>query len=187
MMNEHKDRETEDDVDFEPEHLSNTDSDESLETFEDNSKQKIKQLQAKLKTSEDERLKLLEESQRAKADFLNARKRLEEQKSLDIERVTLRHIEDILPLADSFEMAMKSPKWNEADEVWRKGVEGIYGQLQTLLKAYNVTKIEALGAAFNPHEHEALSGDGDTVTEVYQTGYKRGEIVIRPAKVSVNT
>ncbi len=185
MMNEHNDRETLDDVDFEPEQHSDTDSDESLENFEDNSKDKIKHLQAKLKSSEEERMKLLEESQRAKADFLNARRRLEEQKMFDVDRTTLRHLEDILPLADSFEMAMKDPKWAEADEVWRKGVEGIYGQLQTILKAYNVTRIEALGTTFNPHEHEALSGDGDTVSEVYQTGYKRGEVVLRPAKVSV--
>lgn len=183
MMNERHDEETLEDDEIIDE--DTTDTDVSLEDEESQSSDKIKQLRAKLKESEEARVKLLEEFQGAKAEFLNARKRLESQKNVDIERATIRHIEDILPLADSFEMAMKDPAWADADEVWRKGVEGIYAQLQNILKSNGVSAIDAQGATFNPHEHEALTGEGETVTEVYQKGYKLRDTVIRPAKVSV--
>jgi molecular chaperone GrpE len=157
----------------------------SLTEEEEHSEAKIKKLQAKLKHCEQEKVAHLDELQRAKADFLNARKRLEAHTETLITRSTANHIETLLPLCDSFELAMKDPAWSTAEENWRKGVEGIYNQLQTILRSYGVTTIEALDTLFNPHEHEALRGEGDVVTEVYQTGYKLNDTVIRPAKVSV--
>ncbi len=162
------------------------DTDVSLEDEEARSTDKIKQLQAKLKESESARAALQEDLQRAKAEFLNAKKRLLEQQTVDLERAADKHLEAILSLADSFEMAMKSPTWSTADEVWRKGVEGIYTQLTGIIKNAGLTTIDPTGAAFDPHEHEALMGEGETVSEVYQKGYKRGETVFRPAKVAVN-
>ncbi len=166
---------------------NDTDRDISLEEEESQAGDKIKKLQAKLKESESARIALSEDLQRAKADFLNAKKRLEEQRERDAERLMVGNLEALLPLCDSFEQAMKDPGWVAADEVWRKGIEGIYSQLQNILKMSGVVVIDPLGEAFNPHEHEALRGEGDVVTEVYQKGYKMRDIVIRPAKVSVET
>lgn len=183
MMYDTHDRETEDTSEVDMEDIDIDDV--SLEEEESQSSDKIKQLRVKLKDSEAARASLHEDLQRTKADFLNARKRLEEQKALDVERATLRHIEDLLPLLDSFEMAIQNPLWNSTDEQWRKGVEGIYSQLNGILKKNGVTTIDPLGATFDPYQHEALQGEGDTVTEVYQKGYKLNDTIIRPAKVSV--
>lgn len=182
-MFERHDEETSDDREIIEENTADTDV--SLEDEESRSSDKIKALQAKLKESEAARATLQEDLQRARAEFLNARKRIEGQQAIDLERSTLKHIEELLPLVDSFEMALNDPKWTLADEHWRKGVEGIYGQLEAILKGYGVVPIEPIGAVFNPYEHEALTGEGETVAQVYQKGYKRGETVIRPAKVSV--
>jgi molecular chaperone GrpE len=150
-----------------------------LEEIEERAEDKLKLLREKLQAADEEKRQLLEDLQRAKADFLNSRKRLEEQLERDRERITIKHLEEILPLKDSFDMAMQDPVWNEADEKWRKGVEGIHAQLANVLKSNGITEIE----------HEAVSheGDGDTVVAVLQKGYKKGDTIIRPAKVAVGT
>lgn len=168
----------------------NTISDDvDIEEAEGRLEDKLKATKDKLKQSEEARTALLEDTQRMRADFLNGKKRNEEQLIRDRERITERHIEQIIPLADSFEMAMRDPKWQEADATWRKGVEGIYAQLRNIIKGYGVEILEPLGQEFNPHEHEALvdSGSNSIIAEVFQNGYKIGATVIRPAKVSVGT
>lgn len=188
MVNRKDNDEFKDDLDFTGDDDSET-PDPELEDEEERSTDKIKKLRSELKASQDEKMKALEELQRNRADFLNARKRAEEQLVRDRERLVLRHIEELLPVIDSFDMAMNDPKWSLAEEIWRKGVEGIYSQLMTILKINDVVVISPLGKTFNPHEHEALidSGSNDIVAGVMQKGYKRGDVVIRPAKVAVGT
>lgn len=165
--------------------------------IEEAGKDKIKELRDKLKECEQEKLSYLEELQRAKADFLNARKRLEEERERDKERAVNAHIEALLPLCDSFHMAMADKEaWAKAPEHWRKGVEGIHAQLQSILSAQKVTPVNPTGEVFDPNHHEALSNvpveketDHHKVMSVIQQGYQR-EIngkheLIRPARVTV--
>jgi molecular chaperone GrpE (heat shock protein) len=58
--------------------------------------------------------------QRAKADLLNARKRDEEEKKEYIKFANERMIEDLLPVLQSFDMAMGNKEaWEKADKNWR--------------------------------------------------------------------
>lgn len=178
----------EDDIDFEMEHEAPDDV--SLEDEEAGAGTKMKQLRAKLAACDEEKRSIHEELQRTRADFLNSKRRLEEQLQRDRERITERHMEDLLPLADSFDMAMQDPAWQSADEIWRKGVEGIYAQLKNILRSNGIESIEPqAGSPFDPREHEALmdTGNGDVIGQVFQKGYKRGDTIIRPAKVGVGT
>ncbi len=185
MTNLKKDEPT-DGVEFETE--IDTDSPE-LEDVETSSKNKIKQLQSKLKECETAKRSHLEEAQRAKAEFLNARKRLETQKNSEVERETDKFILKLLPLCDSFTMAMSNAAvWESVDENWRKGIEAIYGQLQSILTAYDVTAHDPTGEVFDHELHEALGSEEsdqptDTVIKVVQLGYSRNDHIIRPAKV----
>ena len=158
----------------------------------------IKTLKAKLKEADAEKRAALEDLQRTKADFLNARKRLEEERVRDRERSVIKHVEELIPLCDSFEMAMSNKEaWEKIDATWRKGVEGIAAQLQGLLASYKVTTLNPLGATFNPYEHEALSttttdaeAKHDTVMTVIQKGYVLQKSdgtseLIRPARVVI--
>lgn len=162
--------------------------DASLEDIEGASTAKMKQLRQKLAACDEEKRSIHEELQRTRADFLNSKRRLEEQLQRDRERITDRHLEDLFPLADSFEMAMQAPSWSEADETWRKGIEGIYAKLIAIFKSNGIEVIDPpLGSPFNPHEHEAIidNGTNDHIGHVLQKGYKRNNMVIRPAKVAV--
>lgn len=156
------------------------------------------ELREKLKACEEEKRTILEESQRLKADFLNARKRLEDERKRDRERTTISHIESLIPLCDSFVMAMSNKEvWEKADATWRKGMEGIYAQLMGILAQNGVVTIDPIHQAFNPHEHEALStapvtdeSMHDHVLSVIQHGYKIQRAdntaeIIRPARVII--
>jgi len=154
---------------------------------EELSQDKLKKLKEKLRQSENEKMAALEELQRLRADFLNARKRLDEDKVRDRERTKIDHIERLLPLCDSFKMALQDPAFVELPATLQKGIRGIEGQLSSILKSYDVVEINPEGLPFDPYQHEAVSqnGDGDSVTMVLQKGYKIGDTVIRPAKVAV--
>ena len=172
------------------------DDDIELQDEEATGAQKLKQLRQKITNLDEEKRNIMEEAAREKADFLNARKRLEGERALDRIRYTKKHIEALLPLTDSFEMAKANKEaWEKADATWRKGIEGIHSQLQTLIESYGVVVIDPLGDAFDPHKHEAIGMTAvsdkklhDTVTTVLQKGYAidaSGVMeVIRPARVT---
>lgn len=170
-----------------------------LVDMEATAKDKLKKLRDDLKRCEAEKMEVLEESQRAKADFLNARRRLEEERIRDRVRYKKQHVMELLPLCDSFQMAMSDKDaWEKADKNWRMGVEGINTQLMGILSSYNVTTLNPLGQPFDPNKHEAIgteevdeASQADTVIKVVQMGYemKDGDQteIIRPARVTTGT
>lgn len=166
--------------------------DAELEDIEENIDDKVKKLRAKLKQCETDKMSSLEELQRAKADFLNARKRLEEERVKDRERSLLAHVEELLPLCDSFEMALADASFQEAPVNLQKGINGINSQLSSILKNYQVTPIGEVGVEFDPREYEAVENvpvekkeEDHKVIKVIQRGYKLNDTVIRPARVAV--
>lgn len=156
---------------------------------------KLKQLRQKIARLTEEKRQTQEDAARERADYMNARKRLEGERDQDKVRHTKKHLEKLLPLCDSFEMARANKEaWEKADENWRKGIEGIHTQLQKLVESYGVSVIDPEGQDFDPHKHEAIgtvtvtdkSNDQKVIT-VLQKGYAMdvdGTMeVIRPARV----
>lgn len=164
---------------------------------EEGAASKMKKMQHKAKALDTEKKQILEELQRCKADSLNAKKRYEEEKSTAVDRSQVKFIESLLPLCDSFHMAMGNTEvWQQVDEKWRKGIEGIRMQLDAVLKQYNVETQEPLGEEFDPKKHEALSEqevdkaeDHGKILQLVQVGYlmRMGdkETLVRPARVIV--
>ena len=156
---------------------------------------KLKLLKQKLSACEEEKRGHLEELQRTRADFLNSKRRIEEQAQREKERAKDKILIELLTLFDSFDTAMADKEvWESVDVKWRSGVEAIQSKLQSILTAHYITPIESVGKQFNPEEHEAVSNiqvdDNsrvDTVIAVLQKGFKRGDTIIRPARVVVGT
>lgn len=197
MVNEHDTHE--EDVEITG---NETDTDELLEdddavTTEQAARDKLKKLRSQLDAVTKEKQDIHEQLQRAKADHLNARKRLETEKQEGIERAQVRFIENLLPVCDSFRMAMSNHAvWEQVDEQWRKGVEGILSQLNAVLDTYQVQTLNPNDEPFDPHKHEALSEqpvsneeEVNTVCQVIQPGYEatiNGNVhLVRPARVVV--
>lgn len=93
-----------------------------------------------------------------------------------------------LPVFDNLQRALATPC---GDEAYAKGVEMTMAQLRQVLENLGITEIEALGQTFDPNVHNAVMHVDDeaagenTVVEVFQTGFKMGEKVIRFAMVKV--
>ena len=93
-----------------------------------------------------------------------------------------------LPVYDNLERALKAPC---SDEAFLKGVEMTMNQLKEVLTKLGIEEIPAQGEKFDPTLHNAVmhvddeSVEENTVVEVFQTGFKTGDKVIRFAMVKV--
>ena len=71
------------------------------------------------------------------------------------------------------------------------GVELVYTKLVSMLEAFDIQRIDAVGQPFDPNLHEAILQEPSDdhpegfVTRELQTGYQRKDKVIRPAMVVV--
>ena len=93
-----------------------------------------------------------------------------------------------LPVFDNLQRALAAPC---TDEAYAKGVEMTMTQLRQVLEKLGITEIDALNQPFDPDLHNAVMHVDDdsvgesTVVEVFQSGFKMGDKVIRFAMVKV--
>jgi molecular chaperone GrpE len=148
----------------------------------------VAQFEADLATLQRERDEWLDTTKRLQADFENYRKRVMREQTALVERASEGLLEQLLPVIDNFELALASLDDDTTEKV-RKGVELVYADLVSVLERNGLERIDALGAEFDPNEHEAVmqdDGDGDPVVgDVLRTGWKLKGRVLRPAMVKV--
>ena len=128
--------------------------------------------------------------QRERADAENIRRRHDEQMSGLRTLVKINVIEELLPVVDNFERALKHVPEKLKNDPYVKGVQGVVKQFESTLKSMGVQRIETVGESFNPHLHEAVhmedgNGQNEIITEELQAGYQVGDQVIRHAMVKV--
>ena len=93
-----------------------------------------------------------------------------------------------LPVYDNLERALKAPC---SDEAFLKGVEMTMNQLKEVLTKLGIEEIPALGEKFDPNCHNAVmhvdddSVEENTIVEVFQTGFKSGDKIVRFSMVKV--
>jgi molecular chaperone GrpE len=128
---------------------------------------------------------------RKTAEFDNYRKRVERDRQSMAESAAADLMADLLPLVDDFERALTADPRMASTESYRQGVELMYRQLLDLLNKRGVQTIDAVGAQFDPHFHEAVlyepvpgARDGQVVEE-FRRGYLLGDRLLRPAVVKV--
>ena len=160
---------------------------------EESSQQKLAKLRKELKEAKEQGKEYLTGWQKERADFMNYKTAEAERMKKCESRTVIDVITKMLPVLDSFDMAFSHKEsWEKVDASWRKGVESIYSQFLSVLSSYGVEKIDEVSVPFNPSLHDPVEmlptldeSQDHTVAEVVQTGYKKGETIIRPAKVKV--
>lgn len=127
---------------------------------------------------------------RKTAEFDNFRKRVERDRKEMIEWAAADVLSDLIAVVDDFDRALAAEAPPEA-QAYKAGLELIHRQLAELLKKRGVTTVEALGADFDPHLHQAVAyeevagaREGEVVN-VMAKGYKLGDRLLRPALVTV--
>ncbi|MDQ3350247.1 MAG: nucleotide exchange factor GrpE [Acidobacteriota bacterium] len=128
---------------------------------------------------------------RKQAEFDNYRKRVDRERQMVSEAAASSIIEELLPLMDDLERALKTEAVGDAAEAYRRGVELIHRQLGEVLRKRGVRPLDALGTDFDPHYHQAVSHepaegrrDGEIIEE-FRRGYMLGDRLLRPSMVKV--
>lgn len=163
--------------------------DETGESAEDEAARVITDIGALQRERDD----LLEMSQRLQADFENYRKRVLREQTVLVERAAEGIVEQLLPVLDSFELALANLEGANVEgsdsERVRKGIELVYAELLGVLERAGLEPIRAQGAPFDPNEHEAVmhdDGEGEPrVGDVLRAGWRLKGRVLRPAMVKV--
>lgn len=136
-----------------------------------------------------ERDDYLDQLQRSRADFANLRRRVEQERQQVRETAARDLLARLAPVLDDLQRAQNAMPGELTDSPWVQGVGLIIRKFATILEQSGVAPIDALGALFDPSLHEAVATDpgsaGTHVVEVYQTGYRLGGTLLRPAMVKV--
>ena len=125
---------------------------------------------------------------RVAAEFDNFRKRTIKEKEASYGNGKADAVEKLLPVYDNLERALNQPT---EDEAFKKGVEMTMTQLVKIFSDLGVEIYGEVGEVFDPNLHNAVMHidseelEENTISQVFQKGFKLGEKIIRFAMVQV--
>jgi molecular chaperone GrpE len=135
-----------------------------------------------------EKAELLDKFQRAQAEFENTRRRMQKEREDTREYAAMEAVEALLPVVDDFERALTA---EGMDPEFRKGLELTYNRILDVFQRLGLKPIDECGQ-FDPELHQAVdrapaeSDEQDQqILEVYRTGYKFKDRLLRAAMVKV--
>ena len=125
---------------------------------------------------------------RLAADYDNFRKRTVKEKEASYGHGKADAVEKLLPVYDNLERALNQPT---EDAAYKKGVEMTMNQLVNIFAGLGVEIFGQVGETFDPNIHNAVMHteeegvEENTITQVFQKGFKLGEKIVRFAMVQV--
>jgi molecular chaperone GrpE len=144
----------------------------------------VRRLESQLEEVREKHLRLA-------AEFDNYRKRIDRERQTLADATAAEVMQELLPLVDDLERALKAEPGAEGADAYRRGVELIHKRLEEILRRHGVRPIEALGADFDPNYHQAVAHepaddrrDGEVIEE-FRRGYMLGDRLLRPSMVKV--
>ena len=160
---------------------------------EDKKSEEIKESDKSKKLGEveekDKKIEELTDSlKRLAAEFENYKKWNAREKAEFIKYAHADTVFQILPVLDSFEIALKN---TNDKEKFIEGIKIIYAQIYSTLESMGLKPIKAAGEKFDPYKHEVLmkqesDKQDDMVLEEFQKGYMLNDKVLRHSKVKVS-
>ena len=125
---------------------------------------------------------------RLAAEFDNFRKRTLKEKESSYANGRADAVEKLLPVYDNLERALNQPT---EDAAYKKGVEMTMTELTKILTGLGVEIFGEVGEEFDPNMHNAVMHTEDesfgenTISMVFQKGFRIGEKIVRFAMVQV--
>ena len=123
--------------------------------------------------------------QRLQAEFVNYKRRVDRDRELIKENATYTALAPITEVLDTIDRAREHAPLDG-------GFKAVADQLERIVAGVGLTKFGAVGDAFDPNIHEALSHIGEdpdvevtTCKVVAKAGYRIGDRVVRAAQVLV--
>lgn len=137
----------------------------------------------------EERDLYLDRLRRLQAEFENYRKRITREQSQWSARALERLVLDLLPVVDSFELALAAAGGGGDAKSLLEGMKLVHRQLVGALGTHGVTPIESEGSAFDPKLHEAFltrpvqeGEEAGTLVQEIVKGYRMGDRTIRATR-----
>ena len=154
-------------------------------------KKKIAKLEEELEKAKADCDHWKNEYYRAYADTKNLRSSLERDHKEALKYRAEGFIEELLPILDSFHMALGNEPTDPALKNYLTGFQFIYKNLVNVLTNEGVTEITPeIEKDFNPATMQAVDSveaeEAGKITKVYGKGYKLRDRLIRPAMVQVS-
>lgn len=133
---------------------------------------------------------------RTMADMENLRKRTEREKTDTARYAISSFARDVLTVGDNLRRTVEhvpadAAAQDPALKSFLEGIELTERELLNVLERHGVTRIDPLGARFDPNCHQAMyevekkDVQEGTVVDVMQSGYTIGDRCLRPALVAV--
>ena len=125
---------------------------------------------------------------RVAAEFDNFRKRTVKEKEASYGNGKADAVAKILPIYDNLERALNQ---ETADAAYKKGVELTMNELVKIFTSLGVEIFGDVGDAFDPNLHNAVMHieseelEENTISQVFQKGFKIGDKIVRFAMVQV--
>ena len=125
---------------------------------------------------------------RLAAEFDNFRKRTVKEKEASYGNGKADAVAKLLPVYDNLERALNQPT---EDAAYKKGVELTMTELVKIFTGLGVEIFGEVGDTFDPNLHNAVMHieseelEENTISQVFQKGFKIGEKVVRFAMVQV--
>ena len=125
---------------------------------------------------------------RVAAEFDNFRKRTIKEKEASYGNGKADAVAKILPIYDNLERALNQ---ETADAAYKKGVELTMNELVKIFTSLGVEIFGAVGETFDPNLHNAVMHieseelAENTISQVFQKGFRIGDKVVRFAMVQV--
>jgi len=106
-------------------------------------------------------------------------------------RAKAEFVASLLPVLDNLQRAVEAAEQGGTMETLLDGLRGTIGGFEQALAAAGAEPVSAVGAQFDPEQHEAVDTvevepeQDHTVTAEYSRGYTMGGQLLRPARVQV--
>lgn len=148
---------------------------------------KADDLEQKLAAAQEELDTQKDQYQRMLAEYANYKRRTEQEREQIGAFTKAELLTGLLTSLDNMEKAIAAPAGDE----YKTGVDLVLRQFMDALAKMGLEEIPAENQPFDPNVHNAVmreDADGvepDTVTAVFQKGYKLGDRVLRPSMVKV--
>jgi len=165
-----------------------TETDDSYKESE-YSQENIEELSKLLNLEKQKVIECEEKLKHALADFQNLNRKTQSNIENGINTKVDEFVLDFLKIYDDFVRAKEVFSESQIDT---DGLISILRNMDSLLKKYHVTPIDALGEIFDPNFHEAISIitepdlDDNTITKEIRKGYISHDRLIRPTLVEIS-
>lgn len=148
-------------------------------------------LEAQLQRALAERDEYKDKWARALADLDNFRRRIQREMEEDRKYLALPLLKALLPGLDGLDRTLNAAATSKNANDLITGVQMVQKQFESSLGQFGVKAIEAVGLAFDPNVHEAITQMPSaehppmTVLQDVERGYLLHDRVVRPSKVIV--